>query len=136
MKDAAYPITLQQIYPALDEHIPAGARVVTDRLWPRGVKKAVLEAQQISWYNKASPSTELRQALHAQSITAEQFDSAYKQELLDNPQALQPLIALAQAGPLVLLTAMRNPEQTYLNVLLTVLKEKLSATHSSDKQHD
>src|SRR5690625_3501926 len=57
MKDAAYPITLQQIYPALDEPIPAGARVVTDRLWPRGVKKAVLEAQQISWYNKASPST-------------------------------------------------------------------------------
>ena len=41
-----------------------GYRVLVDRLWPRGVKKADLVLNE--WVKELTPSTELRKAFHAE----------------------------------------------------------------------
>ena len=53
-----YTITLSRIYDAI--HEPAGktARVLTDRLWPRGLSKD--ELGDIQWLHDASPATEAK----------------------------------------------------------------------------
>lgn len=110
-------ITLEQIYQAIKDPRPKGTRVLTDGLWPRGLSKATLEKEQIIWYRGASPATELRQDFHQQQITAKQFDKRYRAQLRADAEQLAPLIEYARSGPLILLTAMKEPEHTYLSQL-------------------
>lgn len=113
----AATISLQQIYQAIKGPRPKGMRVLTDGLWPRGLSKATLEKEQIIWYRGASPATELRQGFHQQQITAEQFDERYRAQLRADAEQLAPLLEYVRNGPLVLLTAMKDPEHTYLSQL-------------------
>ncbi len=43
-----------------------GYRVLVDRLWPRGIKKAALVYDE--WNKAITPSTELRKAFHSELI--------------------------------------------------------------------
>jgi len=118
-------ISLEQIYAVIEQPIPAGHRVLTDRLWPRGLKNTQLQDKKITWYRDASPSAELRKAFHAKKLSVAEFNKAYHQELQKDPERLQPLIELAQQGPLTLLTAMREPSETYLSVLSEHIQAQL-----------
>ncbi len=75
--------------PATDD----GARVLVDRLWPRGVKKD--EAAIDLWLKEIGPSTELRQWFaHDPSKWAE-FRKRYRAELAHN-NALEELRQLVK----------------------------------------
>lgn len=116
-----YDIRLKRIYdPALETD---GARVLIDRLWPRGQRKDALRLSR--WYKNVAPSTELRRAWHRGGIDTEAFVRAYEQELRDNKDALVPLMRDARAGRLTLLTAARDPQQSYLKVLHEALTSEL-----------
>lgn len=121
MSTPATNISLEQIYQAIKEPHTTGTRVLTDRLWPRGLSKETLEEQKIIWYRGASPSAELRQDFHHDKITTKQFNERYLAQLDSEKEQLEPLIEYAKKGPLVLLTAMKEPEETYL----ALLKDKL-----------
>ena len=54
-------------------------RILVDRLWPRGVSKE--KADLDGWAKEAAPSTELRQAFHADELTFRQFSQRYRHEL-------------------------------------------------------
>lgn len=119
-------IYFQQIYPLRNEPLPkSGARVLTDRLWPRGFKKTELESLKIEWYKAASPSNQLRHSFHAQEMSKQEFNAAYAQELNAAPEVLTPLIEYAQAGPLYLITALQDPADSYLAVLGELIKKRL-----------
>jgi len=116
-----YDIRLKRIYDPVTE--ADGARVLVDRLWPRGKRKDALKLSR--WYKNAAPSSELRRAWHQGGIDAEVFARDYEQELRSNTQALIPLMREARAGRLTLLTATRDPQQSYLTVLRAALRREL-----------
>jgi uncharacterized protein YeaO (DUF488 family) len=99
-----------------------GARVLVDRLWPRGLTKARVAVDE--WLRDLSPSDELRQWYHARPDYWQLFRKKYLKELA-RPEAeadLRKLYALAHKRKrLTLLFASKN--ETHNNAV--VLKELL-----------
>ncbi|MGW3115556.1 DUF488 domain-containing protein [Streptomyces sp. NPDC001107] len=98
-----------------------GVRVLVDRLWPRGLSKDA--AQVDEWPKALTPSTELRRWYHAGEGSYEEFAERYEAEL-DAPEAAELLgrvRELAAKGPVTLLTASKEPEQSHAEVLLRLL---------------
>lgn len=110
--------SIHRIY---DETIPAGRRVLVDRLWPRGVKKT--EAELDDWIKDAAPSTELRRWYSHEVSRFEEFSVRYQAELDSPPaaDAVDYLLALADSGPVLLLTATRDVSHSGAQVLLNHL---------------
>jgi uncharacterized protein YeaO (DUF488 family) len=102
-----------------------GARVLVDRLWPRGLTK---EAAAVKfWLRDLAPSDELRKWFHANPEGWTQFRKRYLKELAteEASAALEKLHHLAEAKRRVtLLYASRNVERNNA----TVLKELLQGT--------
>lgn len=117
-------ITLARIQDVLHEAPTTGYLVLTDRLWPRGIRKADME--HIEWYKNASPSAKLRKDFHADTLSPQQFKAAYKKQLDTEPQVLIPLIEKVRQKPLYLLTATHDADTSYLTVLREAILEHLT----------
>jgi uncharacterized protein YeaO (DUF488 family) len=95
-----------------------GARVLVDRLWPRGLTKeaAALDV----WLKDVAPSDELRKWFHARPTQWSKFREKYLAELTTGEAhaALQQLYDLAgKRRGLALLFASKNLEQNNALVL-------------------
>src|SRR5271157_190870 len=95
-----------------------GARVLVDRLWPRGLKKedAALDA----WLRDLAPSNELRKWFHAHPQQWNKFRERYLKELSNQAahDALQKLYDLREKRRRVtLLYASKNEEHNNAVVL-------------------
>ncbi|MET8286334.1 DUF488 family protein [Streptomyces sp. NPDC005132] len=99
-----------------------GARVLVDRLWPRGLAKA--KAHLDEWCKQVAPSTELRQWYHHDPDLFEEFGRRYREELLDpeRAQALAHLRDLAGERTLTLVTATKQPEISEAEVLAELIR--------------
>ncbi len=99
-----------------------GARVLVDRLWPRGLTKE--RAAVDEWLRDLSPSDELRRWYHARPEQWQNFRKKYLKEL-SQPEAEDALLRLYQLAHkrkrLTLLFASKN--ETNNNAV--VLKELL-----------
>lgn len=121
----AYDIVFKRIYQPVGAE--DGARVLVDRLWPRGKRRESLALT--DWYREASPSPALRRQYHLGEISATVFAVRYRGELRDAPDSLIPLMRLARRERLTLLTAERDIDASYL----PILKERLLfALHEED----
>ncbi|PJJ05894.1 MULTISPECIES: DUF488 domain-containing protein [unclassified Streptomyces] len=99
-----------------------GARVLVDRIWPRGMTKE--KAHLDEWCKQVAPSTELRKWYsHAPERFAE-FSRRYRTELQDpqHADALAHLRDLADNRPLTLLTATKHPDISEAEVLAELLR--------------
>ncbi|WP_136247627.1 DUF488 domain-containing protein [Halomonas borealis] len=123
-------IVLKRVYQAIEPD--DGARVLVDRLWPRGKRREVLELT--DWYRDASPSPTLRRQLHEGEISASVFAVRYRGELRDHPEALTPLMRRARSGRLTLLSAVRDLEDSYLPLLREALLKALEEEDASDRE--
>ena len=83
-----------------------GARVLVDRLWPRGLRKA--EAAIDCWLKEIAPSSELRRWFGHDPSRWEEFRRRYRAELSARPELLDKLRALAEQGALTLVYAARG----------------------------
>ena len=119
-----YTITLNSVHDAIHEKPGKTARVLIDRLWPRGLRKD--ELGDIQWLHDASPAPDLRKGFHSGDITPEQFRRRYKQQLQQSPDTLLPLMKLARKGELQLLTATHDPQTSYLTVLKQAVLDALT----------
>lgn len=92
-----------------------------DRLWPRGLAKAVAAVDE--WPKAVTPSGELRKWFHGGGGSAEEFRSRYEAELAEPGavQELERLRALAGAGPVTLLTAVKDPATSHAAILADLL---------------
>ncbi|GGT12580.1 DUF488 domain-containing protein [Streptomyces purpureus] len=99
-----------------------GLRVLVDRLWPRGLAKA--DARVDEWPKALTPSAELRRWYHGPDGTYDEFCRRYEAELADPEaaEALQRLRELAAKGPLMLLTAAKDPDHSHTSVLMRLLR--------------
>lgn len=99
-----------------------GVRVLVDRLWPRGLAKAAAGVDE--WPKALTPSSELRKWFHAGGGSAEEFRRRYEAELTgaEAVAELARLRALAAAGPVTLLTAVKDPGSSHAAVLAELLR--------------
>lgn len=103
------------------------ARVLVDRLWPRGVAKERASWQR--WCPEVAPSSELRRWLHAHREDYETFCRRYALELTGARQRelLGDLVEIAASQPLMLLTAARQWQESHLPVLRQALLALLAS---------
>lgn len=117
-----YEIKIRRIYeePAADD----GARVLVDRVWPRGIRKQ--DAHVEAWLKDVAPSTELRKWYGHDPERFGEFRRRYLAELKEpeRKQAIQHLREAADAGPVTLVTATRDLEHSQAAVLAGLLNKK------------
>jgi uncharacterized protein YeaO (DUF488 family) len=98
-----------------------GTRVLVDRLWPRGLAKAAARVDE--WPKDLTPTDELRRWYHGPDGEWGGFRHRYETELAAPAaaEALDRLRELAAAGPLTLLTAVKEPERSHASILRDAL---------------
>ena len=101
-----------------------GARVLVDRVWPRGLRKD--DAHLDDWAKDVAPTRELRTWYGHDPGKFDEFRRRYVAELAaPGPrEALGRLRALAAGGPVTLLTATRDASLSQAAVLAEMLREK------------
>jgi uncharacterized protein YeaO (DUF488 family) len=100
-----------------------GARVLVDRLWPRGVSKE--RAALDEWCKQVAPSPELRTWFHHDPDRYDEFVRRYHDELAtgEKHEALQSLRERAATGMLTLVTATMDENHCAAEVLLELLRD-------------
>jgi uncharacterized protein YeaO (DUF488 family) len=101
-----------------------GARVLVDRVWPRGLRKDA--AQLDDWAKDVAPSAELRRWYRHDPAKFDEFRRRYMAELAGpGPrEAFARLRARAADKPVTLLTATRDLSLSQAAVLAQLLREK------------
>lgn len=117
-------VTMIRIVRAYDEPQPGdGARVLVDRLWPRGLAK---DAARIDlWCKEVAPSTELRRWYGHRPERFADFTQRYRAELNDQAHgaAVDELRELAARGTLTLLTATKDLDLSHTVVLAPIIEQ-------------
>lgn len=96
-----------------------GTRVLVDRLWPRGVRKA--DAAIHEWIKAIAPSTELRKWFAHLPERWPEFQRRYRSEIRRHPAELERLRELVQHGPVTLVYAAHDDAHNDAVVLRDVL---------------
>jgi uncharacterized protein YeaO (DUF488 family) len=119
MAKAILPVNvkLKRAYepPAVED----GTRILVDRLWPRGIKKA--DAALDLWMKDVAPSTGLRQWFGHETDRWQEFRRRYVDELRQKSDLVDELRALARKDPITLV--FRAHDQTHNDA--SVLREIL-----------
>ena len=99
-------LAVKRIYESPDAD--DGARILVDRLWPRGIAKD--RARIDLWLKDIAPSHDLRRRFHGKPDDWDAFLAAYAAELAAEAAqaALQELRARLRKGPVTLLYAARD----------------------------
>ncbi|MGD9617249.1 MAG: DUF488 domain-containing protein [Alphaproteobacteria bacterium] len=96
-----------------------GVRVLVDRLWPRGLRKA--DAAIDRWLKNIAPSTELRRWFGHDPSRWDEFRRRYRHELSAHPELLCELRELARNGVVTLVYSARDEHHNDAVVLRDVL---------------
>ena len=132
MHDAIPPerIKLKRAYepPAAGD----GTRILVDRLWPRGVKKAVAAVD--IWAKEIAPSTELRQWFGHQTNRWDEFCRRYVAELEQKTDLVKELRDLARGGPITLVFGARDQTHNDAVVLRKLLLHTAMSSESKKRQ--
>ena len=109
-----------------------GARVLVDRVWPRGLRKDAAHLDE--WAKDAAPSTELRKWYGHDPARFDEFRRRYLDELSGAAQRkeLGRLRALAAARPVTLLTATRDVDISQAAVLAQVLRQDVESDQGGE----
>ena len=114
-------VKVRRVY---DEPAPAdGARVLVDRVWPRGMRKEAARLDE--WAKDVAPSAELRTWYQHDPAKFDEFRMRYLAELAapGAREALVRLRDLAADQPVTLLTATKNLDLSQAAVLAELLRE-------------
>lgn len=114
-------VTVRRVYeqPSSND----GARVLVDRLWPRGLTKE--RAALDEWCKAVAPSTELRTWYAHDPERWSEFVHRYHAELESaaSADALDRLRDMARSRGLTLLTATKHVEQSHAAVLADLIMD-------------
>lgn len=96
-----------------------GERILVDRIWPRGLRKA--DAHIDLWLKDVAPSTPLRQWFGHDPARWEEFRHRYRAELARNPEPVAQLRTRARDGTLTLVYSARDEQHNQAVVLRELL---------------
>lgn len=113
-------ILVKRVYdpPAADD----GYRVLVDRLWPRGVRKAEVAVD--AWLKELAPSTALRKWFDHDPDKWQEFKRRYFKELTTQRESLSVLAARARRETVTLLFAARASRYNNAVALKEYLEQK------------
>lgn len=97
-----------------------GARILVDRLWPRGLTKE--KASLDLWLKEIAPSTELRKWFGHDPKKWRSFRSRYQTELKQHPDELKVIKSKAKEGAVTLIYGARDQEHNEAVVLKEFLE--------------
>jgi uncharacterized protein YeaO (DUF488 family) len=113
-------IRVRRVYeePSADD----GARVLVDRLWPRGLSKESVPLDE--WVKDVAPSNELRTWFGHDPARFDEFRRRYERELSAPAakESLERLRGFTGKGTLTLLTATREVNVSHAAVLADLLR--------------
>jgi uncharacterized protein YeaO (DUF488 family) len=112
-------IKLKRVYEAPDES--DGARVLVERLWPRGISKE--RAKLDLWLKEISPSPELRKWFSHDPEKWDEFKVRYRAELEANTAAVEKLRQLSGRGTLTLVYAASDEQRNSARILKDFLEQ-------------
>lgn len=120
-------VTFRRVYDPVSA--ADGARVLVDRVWPRGLRKDSLDLTE--WLRDIAPSTELRQWYNHQPERFTEFRRRYLAELTTPPHrtAADHLRRMAADTDVTLLTATRDVDHSQAAVLAHWLTETPDQPH-------
>jgi uncharacterized protein YeaO (DUF488 family) len=101
-----------------------GVRFLVDHLWPRGLKKEVLQIE--AWLKAVSPSNELRSWFGHDPSRWKDFQRRYFDELNQKPETWAALLQTAQTKSITLVFSARDIEHNNAVALKTYLEKKLA----------
>ena len=99
-----------------------GRRILVERLWPRGMTKARLAADE--WLKEVAPSTELRKWFDHRVERWEEFQRRYRRELNANPGGWESILEAAGRGTVTLLYSAHDTRHNGAVVLRDFLAER------------
>ena len=130
MSRVATNVKIKRAYEPAEEE--DGARVLVDRLWPRGVSKR--EARLDQWNRELAPSPELRRWFGHQVSRWHEFSRRYRLELAGHAQALGELRRRARQGPVTLIYAAKDKHHNHAIVLKNILMSR--GSRRKEPAHD
>lgn len=101
-----------------------GARVLVDRLWPRGRRRADLHLDE--WLRDVAPSRALCDWFDHDPARWADFRASYVQELSRNPQAVARCLDWVARGPVTLVYGARDREHNQAVVLRDYLLNRIN----------
>lgn len=104
-----------------------GARILVDRVWPRGVTKDA--AALTEWMRAVAPSNDLRRWFGHDPRRWAEFRRRYRAELRHDREAAAALVALverARAGRVTLVYGAHDRDHNQAVVLREVVEERLA----------
>jgi len=109
-------LTIKRVYdpPSKED----GARLLVDRLWPRGISKE--RAKLTTWAKEIAPSTQLRQDFDHEEQKFDWFKKMYTDELNKNPETkafISEVKILLAKGNVTLLYGAKDPKINHATVL-------------------
>src|SRR4029077_12324954 len=99
-----------------------GARMLVDRLWPRGVRKETAELT--AWLKDIAPSAELRRWFRHDPARFAEFSRRYRAELSANNDAVCQMDDFIKSGPVTLLYSAHDEKHNHARVLAEYLKAR------------
>ena len=132
MLEASPDIAVKRIYDPPDPK--DGARVLVDRLWPRGARKET--AKLTLWLKDIAPSDELRRWFDHDPARFAEFWRRYRAELTVNKEAVSRMDDLMKAGRVTLLYAAHDEEHNHARVLADYLKARASLSRAQGRRGD
>jgi len=119
---ATIKIQIKRVYdpPKNDD----GLRVLVDRLWPRGLKKA--DARIDFWAKELAPTTSLRKWFNHEEQKFSEFRLRYFEELETKHNAARKMLDQAAEGTITLLFAAKDRSYNQAIVLQSFLSEDLT----------
>ena len=115
-------VKIKRIYEAYEE--TDGYRLLVDRLWPRGVKKAA--ARISDWSKDLAPSTSLRRWFAHEPEKFAEFRRLYLEELAGNESIEDELRELAAHPTITLLYAAADTTHNHAVILRDFLIQQQS----------
>ena len=119
-----YPIKIKRAYEKADPDY--GARILVDRLWPRGVSKE--RANLDSWAKEVCPSTGLRKWFDHREDRFTEFTDKYLEELNGSEEAKawrQSVIERLSREPVTLIYGAKNEKINHARILKEWIEEAL-----------
>ena len=100
-----------------------GARILVDRLWPRGLTKEAAALD--DWVKEVAPSNELRKWFHAHVERWDEFLARYAKELEKPPaqEAMTALRARGKRGRVTLLFSSKEADRNNATALAAFLAD-------------
>ncbi len=101
----------------------SGARLLVDRLWPRGIAKADLPVD--AWLKDITPRSALRKWFGHDPAKWAEFSRRYRAELQSEPQAVAEALDWCRKGTVTLIYGAKDTRHTHALVLRDYLAARL-----------